>query len=160
MIQSALGELVVNVPPVTSGPRFRLATLMSLIALVAALLGLWRAIPVLGAMMVVPAAIALGLTVAWSRQRFGRAPSTWQHVRAFALILGIEMAVMASSAIAFLTTCAAVLSLSSVGGSNLQGGSTAAGLGVIAGIIVPIALIAALRVRSARFRKGRHTEKA
>jgi hypothetical protein len=151
LCEMPLAGLPADVLPVKARLKFRLSTLMLLIALAAAFLGLCRAFPVVAAMMFLPIACALGLTIAWSCQRYGRTPSTWQCVCAFSLILGIELALMASSAIAFLTTCAAVLSLSPVAGSVLQDGSIAAGLGLIAAIVVPIALIASVRVRGTKF---------
>lgn len=152
LCEMRLAGLPADVLPVGSRRRFRLATLMLLIALVAAFLGLLRAVPVLAALLAVPGVIALALTCVWSGQRYGRPPTNEQHVRAFALIFGLMIAIMASSVIAFCTTCATILALKSASGSDFQAESAAAVFGMIAAIVVPVALLYAARVRGTRFR--------
>lgn len=147
-----LAGLRADVPSADSGPRFRLSTLMLVIAVVAVILGLVRAAPWLAALLLVPGSFALVRVFVLTGRRYGHPPSAWEYVGAFVLSFMFVVVLMFSSVVAFFATCF-VMAVPVANGTGLWNGNVAMVLALIAAIAAPVSiLIVAARRRGTRFR--------
>lgn len=109
-------------------PRFRLNSIMLLIALIAVGLGLARSAPGLAVLFAIPAVVGLIRTVVVSGDR-----DTWdRHLAVFALAFGAVFLAMIAGCVAFLATCTMIASVTS------SAGLPALVLGGLAGLAIAI----------------------
>ena len=147
-----LAGLRADVPSADSGPRFRLATLMIVIAGIAVVLAIWRAQPWLAALMLLPGTFALVRVFVLSSERYGHPPSRWEYLGAFVVTFMFVVLMMVSSVVAFLATCF-VMAVPVANATGVRNDNVAVILAVVAALAVPVSmLIVAARRRGTRFR--------
>lgn len=152
LCEMPLAGLRADVPAADSGPRFRLSTLMLVIAGVAVLLAVWRAQPWLAALMLLPAGFALARVFVLSRNWHGHPPSTWEYVGAFAATFLFVVLVMISSVVAFFATCLTIIG-PVASATGVRWDYAALVLAIVAAVAVPVLIvIVAARRRGTRLR--------
>ncbi len=147
-----LAGLRADVASADSGPRFRVATLMIVIALVAVFLGIWRAWPWVAALMLLPASFALVRMVVLPSEKSGHPPTAWDYLAAFVVTFMLVVLMMGSSVVAFLGTCF-VMAVPVANATGMRTDNVAVILALVAAIAAPVSmLIVAARRRGTRFR--------
>lgn len=160
LCEMSLAGLPADVVPVNSRPRFRLATLMLAIALIAVFLGICRAWPWLAALMLLPGCFfAVVRMFGLPGERYGHPATAWEYVGAFVVTFFLVVLMMVSSVVAFVGTCF-VMAVPVANATGMRDDNFAAILASIAAIAAPVSiLIVAARRRGTRFRgyppKGR-----
>jgi hypothetical protein len=123
-------------------PQFRIATLMVIIALVAALLWVFTFAPGLGVLLLFPAAIASIRTAMASPRSDGGPLGALDYLVIFLGTFGLAVSVMVASAIAFFLSCLAVIAVTADRRGVVHAGDWTMIIALIVGGVVGLATMA------------------
>jgi hypothetical protein len=129
-------------PAAGQRPRFRINSMMLMIALIAVFLGVFHEAPGLALALAVPGSIALVRTLVVAGHRPGP-PSWFDHVAVFLGTFAAVVTVAVAAGISFFATCLAIV--------MTYKGQLPSNLGLIVGGIVGIAVLVGLTVAFVRW---------